>query len=109
MVGIYPPADPRDLFLLPNGNSAKVFYQSRINHSKIGDIHGGLRFDQGTRYEPRQVGNDNASWRGLHAKDQQDTFHPTVQKEMESFCDAEHERMEKFERHEYSFNDVSVQ
>ena len=109
MVGIYRPADPSDLFLPPNGTSGDIFSKSRIDHQQIRDILGGLRFDQATRYEPRDVGNDNASWRGLHTKDQQDTFHANIQKEMEILCEAVHRRMEKFERYQYSFTEVSVQ
>ena len=108
-MGIHPPTDPSDLFLPPNGTSGDIFSQSRINHQQIGDIFGGLRFDQATRYEPRHVGNDNASWRGRHTKDQKDTLHANIQKEMEILCEAVHRRMEKFERHQYSFTEVSVQ
>lgn len=109
VVGIYPQANPPDLFLAPNATSVHVFSQSRGNHSKIGNIHGGLSFDPATRYEPRLLGNDNVGWWGQHAKDSQDTFHATIQKEVESICYAVHRRMEKFERHQHSFAEVSVQ
>jgi len=109
LVEIYPQADPSGLFLPPNGTFVNVLSQSRINHSQIGDIGDGPRFDQATQYEPRHVGNDKGSYRGLHARDQKDTFHETIQKEMEILCEAVHSRMGKFERRHRSFTEVSVQ
>ena len=107
-MGIYLVADPSDLFLDPNATSVHVFSQSRGNHSKVGNIHSGLRRDQATD-EPRLLGNDKDGKWGQHAKGPRDTFHATIQKEMESLCDAVHGRMEKFEPHQYPFNEVRVQ
>ena len=99
------PADLSDLFLAPNETSVNALSQTRINHSKIGDIHGVLRFDPTTRYDPRLLGNDNASWWGQHARYQQGTPHAKIQKLLGRLCDAEHGRMEIFDRHQYSFTE----